>query len=90
MYADGIALIADTLVKLQRKLKAFNWSPFLKNGKVNLDKTKVIMFRNNGKLLSIEKCFYNRTIIDIVMHYKYQTFFQFKADMGAQNKREYR
>ena len=71
MYADDIALIADTSVELQRKLKALEsfcqkWGMVL-----NLAKTKVILFRNGGKLSSEEKFLYNRKTIDIVTHYKY-------------------
>ena len=38
---------------------------------VNLVKTKVIVFRNGGKLSSKEKFIYNEKTIDIVTHYKY-------------------
>ena len=38
---------------------------------VNLTKTKIIVFRNGGKLSSKEKFLYNGKTIDIVTHYKY-------------------
>ena len=71
MYADDIALIADTLVELQRKLKALESFCQKWGMEVNEAKTKVIVFRNGGKLSSKEKFLYNGKTIDIVTHYKY-------------------
>ena len=71
MYADDIALIADTSVELQGKLKALE--PFCQKWgmEVNLAKTTVIVFRNGGKLSSKENFLYSGNTIDIVTHYKY-------------------
>ena len=38
---------------------------------MNLAKTKIIVFRNGGKLSSKENFLYNGKTIDIVTHYKY-------------------
>ena len=38
---------------------------------MNLAKTKIIVFRNSGKLSSKEKFLYCGKTIDIVTHYKY-------------------
>ena len=38
---------------------------------MNLTKTKIIVFRNGGKLSSKEKFLYDGKTIDIVTHYKY-------------------
>ena len=55
MYADYIALIADTSVKLQRKVKTLESFCQKWGMEVNLAKTKVIVFRNGEKLSSKEK-----------------------------------
>ena len=54
MYADDIALIAETSSGLQRKLKALESFCQKWGMEVNLVKTKVIIFRNSGKLSSKE------------------------------------
>ena len=71
MYTDDIALIADTSVKLQRKLKALELFCQQWGMEVNLAKTKIIVFRNSEKLSSKEKFLYNGKTIDIVTQYKY-------------------
>ena len=71
MYADDIALIADTSVKLQRKLRALESFCQKWGMEVNLAKTKIIVFRNGGKLSSREKFLYNGKTLNIVTHYKY-------------------
>ena len=71
MYADDIALIADTLVEFQRKLKALESFCQKWGMEVNLAKTKVIVFRNGGKLSSKQMFLYNGKTIDTVTHFKY-------------------
>ena len=71
MYVDDIALIADTSVELQRKLKALESFCQKWGMEVNLAKTKIIVFRNGGKLSSKENFLYNGKTIEIVTHYKY-------------------
>ena len=68
MYADDIALIADTSVELQRKLKALESFCQKWGMEVNLAKTKIIVFRNCGKLSSKENFLYNEKTIDIVSY----------------------
>ena len=71
MYANDIALIADTSVEIQRKLKALESFCQKWGIEVNMAKTKIIVFRNGGKLSSKEKFLYNGKTVDIVTHYKY-------------------
>ena len=71
MYADDIALIAETSVELQRKLKALESFCQKWGMEVNLAKTKIIVFRNSVKHSSKKKFLYNEKTIDIVTHYKY-------------------
>ena len=68
MYADDIALIADTSVELKRKLKALKSFCQKWGMEVNFARTKTIVFR---KLSSKEKLLYNGKTIDRVAHYKY-------------------
>ena len=86
MYADDIALIADTSVELQRKLKALESFCQKWGMEVNLAKTKTIVFRNGGKLSSKEEFLYNGKTIDIVTHYKYLGIaFNSRLTWGARN-----
>ena len=39
--------------------------------KINLDKTKILVFRNGGPLKEIEKWFYNGNPVEVVSFYKY-------------------
>ena len=59
MYADDVTDVADLPIKLQRKLNQLElfckqWCMF-----VNLEKTKVIVFRNGGILKGYERWCYN-------------------------------
>ena len=58
MYADDTVLLGDTVLELQRKIRALEefcekWSM-----EVNLTKTKIIVFRNGGVMSKSEKFFY--------------------------------
>ena len=49
MYAEDIVFVGETIIQLQRKINILE-KFYRKHGmKVNLDKTKVIVFRNRGK-----------------------------------------
>ena len=49
MYADDIVLVAETIIQLQRKINILKKFCRKYGMKVNLDKTKVMVFRNGGK-----------------------------------------
>ena len=57
MYVDDIAPIADTSVEPQRKLKALQSFCQKRGMEMNLAKTKIIVFRNGGKLSLKRKVF---------------------------------
>ena len=38
---------------------------------INLDKTKIIVFRNGGPLRAVEKWYFNGVQVDVVSFYKY-------------------
>ena len=71
LYADDIVCISDTVGRLQQQInKLENYC--LKWGmKVNLNKTKVIVFRNGGPLRQNEHWFYQGTEIQAVSSYRY-------------------
>ena len=70
LYADDIVSISDTVGRLQQQInKLENYC--LKWGlKVNLNKTKVIVFRNGGPLRQNEHWFYQGTEIQAVSSYR--------------------
>ena len=49
MYADDIVLVGETIIQLQRKINILEKFCREYGMKVNLDKTKVMVFRNGGK-----------------------------------------
>ena len=60
--------------------------------KINLDKTKILVFRNGGQLKEIEKWFYNGNPVEVVSFYKYLcilhlNWFGLKQKICYQNKR---
>ena len=70
-YADDLAIFADTVFDMQKKIDML-YDFCAKWGlKVNLDKTKMMVFRNGGYLRSIEKWTYGGINIDAVTYYSY-------------------
>ena len=71
MYADDLAMVNDTVGRLQAGLDTL--STFCRNYglRVNDTKTKIMVFRNGGTLRQNEKWFYRGTRIDTVTYYKY-------------------
>ena len=69
MFADDIVLIADTVFELQKKL-AVLYEVATKLGLlVNIDKSKVLVFRKGGRLAAIEKWH-----VGVVTEYNYLGF----------------
>ncbi|XP_078607973.1 uncharacterized protein LOC144879949 [Branchiostoma floridae x Branchiostoma japonicum] len=71
MFADDLALCADSVIGLQRVLNALNTYCSKWQLTVNLVKTKVMVFRNGGKLKRTEKWYYCGKKVDVVNSYKY-------------------
>ena len=71
MYADDLTIFADTVFDMQSKIDLlFNFCS--KWGlTVNLNKTKMVVFRNGGYLKSIEKWNYGGISIDVTTYYAY-------------------
>lgn len=71
MYADDVVILADNSVILQdmiRNLEKYciNWGMT-----VNLSKSKILVFRNGGRLSQQERWVFNGAPIDIVGKYEY-------------------
>ena len=58
MYADDIVLVGETIIQLQRKINILEKFCRKYGMKVNLDKTKVMVFRNGGKTAKKESFYY--------------------------------
>ena len=71
MFADDVASFSDTLAHLQKLIDLIVQFCKLVGMELNLDKTKIIVFRNGGPLRLAEKWFLNGTPIEIVSFYKY-------------------
>lgn len=71
MFADDIALIADTVVGLQKQLNILY--QFCSKSKlvVNITKTKILVFKRGGQLARREKWTYNGSQLDIVNGFTY-------------------
>ena len=71
MFADDIALISDTIIGLQRQLNIL--SQFCQTSKltVNIDKTKILVFKNGGGLSRNEKKYFNGNELECVNGFNY-------------------
>ena len=71
MFADDIALIADTVVGLQRQLKRLY--DFCQRSKVvvNITKTKIMVFERGGALARWEMWTFNNCKIEVVNGFTY-------------------
>ena len=71
MYADDTIIFSETVDGLQTMLNSlFNYCSKW-NLTVNINKTKVVVFRNGGKLRNDEKWTYNGENIEVVDQYLY-------------------
>ena len=71
MFADDIALISDTVVGLQRQLNILFL--FCEKSKliVNIDKTKILVFKRGGAIARREKWYFNNNELEIVNGFTY-------------------
>ena len=71
LFADGIALVVDTIGGLQSQLCLL--SAFCKNKKitVHVGKTKVSVSRKGGRMKRNERWNYNGKLLEIVNEFKY-------------------
>lgn len=71
MYADDVVLIALSPQELNRHILALSRFCEEWGMKVNTDKTKIMIFRNGGRVRNDERWTLNGKPIDIVSSYKY-------------------
>ena len=71
MCADNVSSFAETIIQLQRQINKIEQFSNDVGLDVNLDKTKIVEFRNGGVVKHTEKWYYNNNVIDIVPCYKY-------------------
>lgn len=74
LFADDIALISHTPVGLQNQINVLARASDRLGLKVNLEKTKVMIFRRGGYLTKHEKWFYQGTRLEVVNSYTYLGF----------------
>ena len=74
LFADDIVLIAKTPAGLQNQINNLRTASTNIGLEVNLEKTKVMVFRKGGYLGKSEKWHYGREQIEVVNSYKYLGF----------------
>ena len=71
LFADDLALISSSVFGLQKQFNVL--AEYCKSWglSVNIDKTKIMVFKNGGKLKRIEKWSYDGNQIEVVNSFKY-------------------
>ena len=71
LFADDLVMFAESKIELQRLLNKLYTYCTEWNLKVNIDKTKVLVFRNGGYLRRCEKWFYSDAQLGVETYYTY-------------------
>ena len=71
MFADDVALLADTVLGLQRQLDSLQQFCTRTGLHVNPQKTKIMVFRKGGKPVMNKRWSYAGTLIDVVQSFTY-------------------
>jgi hypothetical protein len=71
LFADDVILMSYTVVGLQRQLNVLHETSKRLGLQVNLEKSKVVVFRKGGYLAAREKWFYDSIQLEVVNQYKY-------------------
>ena len=71
MYVDDIVIVGDRIGDVQKILDCLDMYCEKWGLSVNMEKTKLIFFRNGGIVKRYESVYYNGTKIDCVSYYKY-------------------
>jgi hypothetical protein len=71
MFADDIAFIADTISNLQKQLNILQSFCDQSKLKVNVNKTKIVVFKRGGQLSRRERWTYNNNEIEVVSGFTY-------------------
>lgn len=75
LFADDVALIADSVVGLQCQINTLAETANRLNLIVNLEKSNIVVFRNGGYLAANEKWVYGHNALKVVNSYKYLGIF---------------
>jgi hypothetical protein len=95
LFADDVVLLSHSVVGLQCQLNNLGLTSKQLGLTVNMDKSKIIVFRNGGPLASYEKWKYNGERLNVVNEYKYLgvifssrlTFSHALEDMASRGKK---
>ena len=71
MFADDVSCFSDTVIRLQKMVDLIGKLCKSVGMEINLNKTKIMVFRNGGIVNQTEKWLYQGTEIEIVTIYKY-------------------
>ena len=71
LFADDLTLLASTIIGLQNQLNVLEATAQKLGLSVNLDKSKIIVFRKGGYLAAKEKWVLDGSYLDVVNSYKY-------------------
>jgi len=71
LFADDLTLLASTVIGLQNQLNALSIAAKRLGLTVNLDKSKVMVFRKGGYLAAKERWFWGDQKLEVVNTYKY-------------------
>ena len=71
LYADDLVLLSDSAIGLQRQLNILQEYCKMWNLKVSEEKSKIMVFRNGGKLRSYEKWYYNNKLLETCTYFCY-------------------
>ena len=71
LYADDLVLLSDSAIGLQRQLNWLQEYCELWNLRVSKEKSKIMVFRNGGRLRNYEKWFYNGSRLETCTYFTY-------------------
>lgn len=71
MFADDVASFSDNILHLQKVINLIEEFCTMVGMEINLEKTKIVVFRNGGPLRATEKWYFKGAKIDVVSFYKY-------------------
>ena len=75
LFVDDLTLLASTVIGLQNQLNALSIAAKRLGLTVNLDKSKVMVFRKGGYLAAKERWFWGDQKLEVVNTYKYLGLF---------------
>ena len=75
LFADDVAICSETVGRLREMIKVLENFSNKWGLKVNLDKTKIMVFRRGGKIKADEVFYFENNKIEIVNRYKYLGMF---------------